>query len=217
MVSIHLVSELKGISNTCGFCSWYCMRSSPNTRVHASMIATSVGDPAITPSRFGLEELLRIPHWARLRTDAFSTGAAHSAPVHRHEVNPSAYVTISVAVIHPEVNVPVLSEHNTLTQPRVSIASILRTSTFRLTIRVEAIIKLIVTVGSSPSGTCAKNAVAAFSRIKSIGRLTGDIKLATKDNRPTAIATYAMTCTKCSICISRVDRVRAHCVIVSLI
>mmetsp|Transcript_5999 Transcript_5999/g.14311 ORF Transcript_5999/g.14311 Transcript_5999/m.14311 type:complete len:420 (-) Transcript_5999:1042-2301(-) len=217
-VNIHLLSELKGISNTRGFCSWYSWRSSPMTRQQASRMATSVGLPVSWPSGFTLQVLFSNPHWARCKTVALATGVCHSSAVQRHMwISLSHKVTMSVAVMHPAVRVPVLSEHRTFTQPKVSMASILRTRTFCFTIRREAIIRLIVTVGSRPSGTWAKKAVAALPKILSIPRCTGDITLATRDKRPTANATKAMMCTKCSICTSKDDRVRVAVVILAAI
>jgi len=116
--------------------------------------------------------------------------------------------TKSVALILPEVKVPVLSLQSTLTQPRVSTASILRTSTRRRAICLEAIMRQTVTVGRRPSGTCAKKAVAAFSRISAAPRFRGEATLAAREKRPTATATRAMMCTKCSIWISSEERVR---------
>mmetsp|Transcript_21897 Transcript_21897/g.49961 ORF Transcript_21897/g.49961 Transcript_21897/m.49961 type:complete len:239 (+) Transcript_21897:1844-2560(+) len=121
-----------------------------------------------------------------------------------------------VAVIFPEVSVPVLSLQSTPTQPRVSTASIFRTSTFRLAIFLDAIIKHTVTVGKRPSGTCAKKAVAAFSNISAKSRLRGEAIFASKDSAPTATATYAIMCTKCSIWISNDDLVRDELILAAI-
>mmetsp|Transcript_102657 Transcript_102657/g.244704 ORF Transcript_102657/g.244704 Transcript_102657/m.244704 type:complete len:202 (-) Transcript_102657:689-1294(-) len=80
--------------------------------------------------------------------------------------------------------------------------------TLRLAIWSEAIISEMVTVGSSPSGTCAKSAAALFCRISAGPRFTGDSRFASKLSRPTQIATTAMMWTKCSIWISNVDFTR---------
>mmetsp|Transcript_66858 Transcript_66858/g.186683 ORF Transcript_66858/g.186683 Transcript_66858/m.186683 type:complete len:280 (+) Transcript_66858:1910-2749(+) len=116
---------------------------------------------------------------------------------------------MSCVAISPVVRVPVLSEHNTDTQPIVSTASIFRTTTARLYIASEAIINEMVTVGSNPSGTCANSAAQLFCKMSDGERFTGESKLAIRLNTPTTTATMAMMCTKCSICISNVDFVRA--------
>mmetsp|Transcript_118031 Transcript_118031/g.376333 ORF Transcript_118031/g.376333 Transcript_118031/m.376333 type:complete len:481 (+) Transcript_118031:1645-3087(+) len=212
MVSIHFALLLKGISNTWG--KAVLMASAPllpKTVRQPAKIATSVGEPWKLPgdAGSGFAAVLRTPHLARARMStslpqekASATGAV------RTPLLSSTGTAKSVAVILPEVRVPVLSLHRMPTQPRVSTASILRTKTLRFAIFLEAIIRQTVTVGSSPSGTCAKKAVAAFVRTSERFLLCGDKMLATKDKQPTATATYAMMWTKCSIWISKEDRVR---------
>jgi len=61
--------------------------------------------------------------------------------------------TTSVAVISPDVRVPVLSLQIMLTHPKVSIASSFLINTFLFSICCDAIRREIVTVGRRPSGT----------------------------------------------------------------
>mmetsp|Transcript_86406 Transcript_86406/g.241728 ORF Transcript_86406/g.241728 Transcript_86406/m.241728 type:complete len:214 (+) Transcript_86406:1822-2463(+) len=112
--------------------------------------------------------------------------------------------TKSVAVMQPEVSVPVLSLHSTLMHPRVSMESILRTSTCWFDMFEAEIIRLIVTVANNPSGTCAKIASAVFLKLVAAFAL-GWIEFAAKFKIPTTRATIAITCTKCSIWISSED------------
>mmetsp|Transcript_3213 Transcript_3213/g.7558 ORF Transcript_3213/g.7558 Transcript_3213/m.7558 type:complete len:324 (-) Transcript_3213:692-1663(-) len=117
----------------------------------------------------------------------------------------------SVTVILPDVNVPVLSLHSTLTQPSVSMASIFLTRTFRFAICRDEIIKEKVTVGMSPSGTNVKKAVDELSKTFSILSFCGDNKFATNERRPVQVAVMAIRCTKCSICTSKDDLGLACC------
>mmetsp|Transcript_3064 Transcript_3064/g.5910 ORF Transcript_3064/g.5910 Transcript_3064/m.5910 type:complete len:295 (+) Transcript_3064:1795-2679(+) len=216
-VSIHLFSELKGISNTFS-CSGFSLvafaaAAPPLTSEDARRMATSVGDPIHRSTPLSIlrsAALFRIPHNAMLASSCFfaktsvSLSRLFTSRLLTTDTEPSG-TTRSCTVISPVVSVPVLSEQNTDTQPSVSMASILRTITFRAAIWSEAIMSEIVTVGSKPSGTWAKSAAAAFCRTSAAVRFTGDTTLATRLRRPTQIATMAMMWTKCSIWISSVD------------
>jgi len=90
----------------------------------------------------------------------------------------------------PLVSVPVLSEQTTETQPSVSTASSLRTSTLRSDIFCEAIISEMVTVGISPSGTCAKSAPTDVEMISP--RSWPETDVAMSEATPTMMATTAM-------------------------
>mmetsp|Transcript_74341 Transcript_74341/g.191796 ORF Transcript_74341/g.191796 Transcript_74341/m.191796 type:complete len:259 (+) Transcript_74341:917-1693(+) len=182
--------------------------------MQARKMATSVGEPVILSlpsSVFSSAPLLRMPHTAM--SASCEVMSAGNSPLARSRTAtsmpscgpPAAGTARSCTSISPFVSVPVLSEQKTETQPRVSTASILRTSTLRFAICSEAIMREIVTVGSKPSGTCAKSAAALFCRMSGGERFTGDMRLATRLNRPTTMATTAMMCTKCSIWISSVD------------
>mmetsp|Transcript_99923 Transcript_99923/g.322094 ORF Transcript_99923/g.322094 Transcript_99923/m.322094 type:complete len:275 (+) Transcript_99923:427-1251(+) len=218
-VSIHLFSELKGISNNVWF-SGFCLNSlaelgPPWTSQEARMMATSVGEPVHfslpSSSRFNSAPLFKMP-----QTEMSSQGDLHVAgqtePLSRTTtVRPSwamvaadAFTTTkSWTVISPFVSVPVLSEQKTVTQPKVSTASILRTKTLRLTISAEANMREMVTVGSRPSGTCENKAHAVYW-IMSATSACWTI-FTQRLMKPTNTAIMAMKCTKCSIWISRVD------------
>mmetsp|Transcript_10941 Transcript_10941/g.32058 ORF Transcript_10941/g.32058 Transcript_10941/m.32058 type:complete len:342 (+) Transcript_10941:1845-2870(+) len=185
-------------------------------------MATSVGDPIqrSSPSSSSLHSapLFRNPQSATVAScSRAETGNASrpstrfttSRPLVAIPAGPSSLgTTRSWTHISPFVSVPVLSEQKTETQPRVSTASILRTSTFLLTICSEAIISEIVTVGSKPSGTCAKSAAQLFCRIWDGVLVTGENMLQKKLVMPITTATPAMMCTKCSIWISSVETTR---------
>mmetsp|Transcript_62121 Transcript_62121/g.133571 ORF Transcript_62121/g.133571 Transcript_62121/m.133571 type:complete len:275 (-) Transcript_62121:1158-1982(-) len=221
-VSIHLFSELNGISKSLLFVGlsllFFTCSAPPCTSVHALRIAISVGEPVhlCWPSSILISApLFRIPVSATRATFSFiSFGKEPVALSRRTRVRPSAAMPPGPAragtarswtSISPLVSVPVLSEQNTETHPRVSTASIFLTSTFLLAIWSEAIMREMVTVGSKPSGTCAKSAAALFCKMSAGERLTGDMRLAMRLSSPTTMATTAMMCTKCSIWISRVD------------
>mmetsp|Transcript_18774 Transcript_18774/g.50981 ORF Transcript_18774/g.50981 Transcript_18774/m.50981 type:complete len:219 (-) Transcript_18774:965-1621(-) len=182
------------------------------------MMATSVGEPvqnSLPSSSLHSAPLFSMPQratsanrsaadWGNLSKPAcrFTT----SKPSVAMPAGPAARgTTRSWTHISPFVSVPVLSEQNTETQPKVSTASIFRTSTFFLTIWSEAIMREIVTVGSRPSGTWANNAAQLFLRISAAERFTGEARLQTRLKMPITMATPAMMCTKCSIWISSVD------------
>mmetsp|Transcript_74355 Transcript_74355/g.221840 ORF Transcript_74355/g.221840 Transcript_74355/m.221840 type:complete len:436 (+) Transcript_74355:1453-2760(+) len=227
-VSIHLFSELKGISKALKFSgrafALFTSPGPPETSLQARRMATSVGDPVTVGPSPGAElsalnsaPLFRKPQ--RARVAAFSLLIAGKRPVSASrrtcsrpptKAGPGPWhgMTRSCTVISPVVSVPVLSEQKTETQPKVSTASIFRTMTFLAAIWSEAIIREMVTVGSKPSGTCANSAAALFCRMAAGGRLTGDSMFAARLSRPTPMATTAMMCTKCSIWISRVDFTR---------
>mmetsp|Transcript_59674 Transcript_59674/g.171136 ORF Transcript_59674/g.171136 Transcript_59674/m.171136 type:complete len:288 (+) Transcript_59674:1791-2654(+) len=205
IVSIHLFSELKGISKTLSFSSFdLVLRTAPGppcTCTHARRIATSVGDPVNASAPFSILKfaaLFRMPHNATSPSIFSSFIVKTLAPGSRlYTLRPSAGppgkgTAKSCTVISPLVRVPVLSEQNTETHPRVSTASILRTRTYFLAICSDAIIKEIVTVGNKPSGTCANNAAALFCKTSAAERLMGDMRFATKLKAPTMMATTAM-------------------------
>mmetsp|Transcript_60054 Transcript_60054/g.157955 ORF Transcript_60054/g.157955 Transcript_60054/m.157955 type:complete len:245 (+) Transcript_60054:452-1186(+) len=158
--------------------------------------------------------LLRMPQKAMVSSlDCISLGnwpvAKSRRPTSRPScVPPGSGTARSCTSISPLVSVPVLSEQKTETHPRVSTASILRTSTLRFAICSDAIMREMVTVGSRPSGTCANSAAALFCRMSAGERFTREQRLAARDSPPTTMATTAMMCTKCSIWISRVDFTR---------
>mmetsp|Transcript_27263 Transcript_27263/g.81197 ORF Transcript_27263/g.81197 Transcript_27263/m.81197 type:complete len:656 (+) Transcript_27263:717-2684(+) len=215
-VSIHLLALLKGISKTC---AWDARTTPASLSVRTPWqpwtIATSVGEPMSSPvARSTRAVVFSTPMLARRRSGSEASSlrrpraGTSRSPALPAEQSGSCATAKSVSVIFPEVRVPVLSLQRMLTHPRVSTASILRTRTWRLAIFWEAIIRHTVTVGSSPSGTCAKKAVAAFSRTSARLRFRGDAMFATSERHPTATATKAMMCTKCSIWISREERVR---------
>mmetsp|Transcript_26145 Transcript_26145/g.82972 ORF Transcript_26145/g.82972 Transcript_26145/m.82972 type:complete len:351 (+) Transcript_26145:1697-2749(+) len=224
MVSIHLFSELKGISKIFSLAGLLldALTSAlpPCTSVQARMMATSVGEPvhlSSPPSTLQSAPLFRMPHRAMAdRLSAASVGNLSPAP-RTTTFRPSVAMPAGPGArgmqrswthISPFVSVPVLSEQKTETQPSVSTASIFLTSTFLLTISRDAIMREIVTVGSRPSGTWAKSAAQLFCRISPGVRGTGETRLQTRLRRPMKIATPAMMCTKCSIWISRVDFTR---------
>mmetsp|Transcript_108133 Transcript_108133/g.247984 ORF Transcript_108133/g.247984 Transcript_108133/m.247984 type:complete len:203 (-) Transcript_108133:966-1574(-) len=194
----------------------------PSTSMEARKMATSVGDPIsfhVSVHSFAAMEDLECNRC--MPACALLVDPSTLAPLFRRpQVSSSEEVggasdwscmrssmvylvpsgrTTSVAVISPEVRVPVLSLQMILTQPKVSIASNLRINTFLFSICCEAMRREMVTVGSNPSGTWANNAEAAFSKICCGCRGIGEDKFAHKDNNPTATATPAMVCTKCSI------------------
>mmetsp|Transcript_1736 Transcript_1736/g.3845 ORF Transcript_1736/g.3845 Transcript_1736/m.3845 type:complete len:270 (+) Transcript_1736:1676-2485(+) len=180
------------------------------------MMATSVGEPWYPPGddRSGLALVLRMPHLARFRSSRVSEFTQRPTLEVRKttlavfaSTASSTGTTKSVAVIWPEVRVPVLSLHKMPTQPNVSTASIFLTSTLRWAICLDAIMRQTVTVGSKPSGTWAKKAVAAFSSTSAKLLLCGEMMLAIRDKHPTAAATQAIRWTKCSIWTSKEDRV----------
>mmetsp|Transcript_88431 Transcript_88431/g.255040 ORF Transcript_88431/g.255040 Transcript_88431/m.255040 type:complete len:241 (-) Transcript_88431:1061-1783(-) len=226
IVSIHLFSELNGISKILAF-SGLALRARaasgpPWTSEDARKMATSVGEPVKPPgaSASGRAAVFKAPQRTRASTCWRSPvlyphqlGFKHKSPSSPPPADgaPSdggaggTGGTKSVAVILPEVSVPVLSLQRTPTQPRVSTASTLRTRTLRRAMCCEAIMRHTVTVGSKPSGTCAKKAVAAFSKTSAKLRFWGERTLATSDSKPTPTATKAIKWTKCSIWISSVD------------
>mmetsp|Transcript_97112 Transcript_97112/g.153749 ORF Transcript_97112/g.153749 Transcript_97112/m.153749 type:complete len:242 (+) Transcript_97112:650-1375(+) len=186
-VSIHLFSELKGIVNifSCFSLASCNAIGPPATSTQARMIAASVGDP-LTFNALLFESLdftslpvaspcISAPLFSIPSNDSSFTrsppffGKSKSGP--RTKVsNPSSAIlptsvlgtTRSCTDISPVVKVPVLSEQNTETQPKVSTASMFRTITLRLDIWSDAIMSDIVTVGNKPSGTCANKAAALF-------------------------------------------------------
>mmetsp|Transcript_19924 Transcript_19924/g.59628 ORF Transcript_19924/g.59628 Transcript_19924/m.59628 type:complete len:252 (-) Transcript_19924:786-1541(-) len=178
-------------------------------------MAPSGGEPLYTSTPFSI--LLSAPLFRRPQNAMLSSASAlrntwvpgSRLKTCRPSAGPPGRGTArSCTVISPLVRVPVLSEQNTDTHPKVSTASILRTSTFLRAICSDAIIKEIVTVGSRPSGTCAKSAAALFSRTSAAVRCTGESKFDTKLRAPTIIATTAMMWMKCSIWTSSVDLTR---------
>mmetsp|Transcript_101952 Transcript_101952/g.259181 ORF Transcript_101952/g.259181 Transcript_101952/m.259181 type:complete len:244 (-) Transcript_101952:605-1336(-) len=219
-VSIHLFSELKGISKIFWFSGLsfrvFAASGPPWTSLLARRMATSVGEPAqkLFPSWSFLSSapLLRMP-----QTEMQSqTGAAvlgntldpfsrttSSRPSLPMAVPLLLTTTKSCTVISPFVRVPVLSEQKTETQPKVSTASILRTKTFRLTISAEANMREMVTVGKRPSGTWENKAHAVYWIISERGAFC--TIFTPMLSRPTKIAIIAMKWTKCSIWISSVD------------
>mmetsp|Transcript_89231 Transcript_89231/g.199551 ORF Transcript_89231/g.199551 Transcript_89231/m.199551 type:complete len:455 (+) Transcript_89231:1203-2567(+) len=222
-VSIHLFSELKGISKI--FSLLACARVAfiawgpPCTSVHARMMATSVGEPVQISSPFSSRlhsaPLFSMPQSAISANLSEADWGNVSKPASRFTTSkPSVAMPAGPTArgmhkswthISPLVSVPVLSEQKTETQPKVSTASIFLTNTFRLTIWSEAIMSEMVTVGNKPSGTWAKSAAQLFRRISGGERFTGEKRLHNKLRRPMTMATPAMMCTKCSIWISSVD------------
>mmetsp|Transcript_88441 Transcript_88441/g.255083 ORF Transcript_88441/g.255083 Transcript_88441/m.255083 type:complete len:358 (+) Transcript_88441:308-1381(+) len=195
-VSIHLLVLLKGTSNTNGAVVWAWLMCVSNNCWQATTMATSVGEPERCPSMVSLAELFSKPPSAKRVTWAVTAPFSNG-----WTLTPSPLgTTRSVTVMWPEVKVPVLSLHRTPTQPSVSTASILRTSTWRRAISLEAIMRQNVTVGIKPSGTCVKNAVAALAKM-SPKVLSGpeSSKPTRRERRPTMVATMAIKCTKCSI------------------
>mmetsp|Transcript_7838 Transcript_7838/g.16911 ORF Transcript_7838/g.16911 Transcript_7838/m.16911 type:complete len:524 (-) Transcript_7838:1248-2819(-) len=196
-VSIHLLALLKGISKTC---AWDARTTPASLSVRTPWqpwtIATSVGEPMSSPvARSTRAVVFSTPMLARRRSGSEASSlrrpraGTSRSPALPAEQSGSCATAKSVSVIFPEVRVPVLSLQRMLTHPRVSTASILRTRTWRLAIFCEAIMRHTVTVGSSPSGTCAKKAVAAFSRTSARLRFRGDAMFATSERHPTPTAT----------------------------
>mmetsp|Transcript_38530 Transcript_38530/g.111300 ORF Transcript_38530/g.111300 Transcript_38530/m.111300 type:complete len:434 (-) Transcript_38530:307-1608(-) len=224
-VSIHLFSELKGISKIFSLAGLLFVARTdfwpPCTSVQARMMATSVGEPvhlSSPSSTLQSAPLFKMPQRAMPERRSAAEGGKRSLPSSRTTTSsPSVAMPAGPCArgtqrswthISPLVRVPVLSEQKTETQPRVSTASIFLTSTFLFTIWSEAIMSEIVTVGSSPSGTCAKSAAALFCRIAAGGLRTGERMLAARLSRPTPMATIAMMWTKCSIWTSSVETTR---------
>mmetsp|Transcript_63311 Transcript_63311/g.160283 ORF Transcript_63311/g.160283 Transcript_63311/m.160283 type:complete len:550 (+) Transcript_63311:844-2493(+) len=225
-VNIHLAELLNGISKTCGSPQRVAsVRSLPRTCRHPAKIATSVGEPTAPPGAAlsGLAPVFRTPQRAKARIaswpktswlQSLATGVSRrlssddAASIPSGPLPTGQGTAKSVAVIFPEVNVPVLSLQSTPIQPSVSTASIFRTRTWRCAICREAIMRQTVTVGKRPSGTWAKKAVAAFSRTSAMPRFLGEAMFATSESRPMPTATKAIKWTKCSIWISRDDLVR---------
>mmetsp|Transcript_38532 Transcript_38532/g.111311 ORF Transcript_38532/g.111311 Transcript_38532/m.111311 type:complete len:312 (+) Transcript_38532:440-1375(+) len=225
IVSIHLFSELKGISKIFSLAGELLVVLTafepPCTSVQARMMATSVGEPVHLSSPSSVLQsapLFKRPHNAMVFKVSAADCGNLSRPSSRFTTsNPSVAMPAGPAArgthrswthISPLVRVPVLSEQKTETQPRVSTASIFLTNTFLLTIWSEAIMSEIVTVGSKPSGTCANNAAQLFRRISAGLRCTEELRLQMRLKIPTTIATPAMMCTKCSIWTSSVDFTR---------
>ena len=76
-------------------------------------------------------------------------------------------MTISRTVISLRVNVPVLSEQITVTDPSVSTLGSLRTSAFRLTMRCRPNASVNVTTAGRPSGTAATARLTEINSISS--------------------------------------------------
>mmetsp|Transcript_19926 Transcript_19926/g.59637 ORF Transcript_19926/g.59637 Transcript_19926/m.59637 type:complete len:220 (-) Transcript_19926:551-1210(-) len=165
-VSIHLFSELKGISKTlslsgCAFRD-FMAPVPPQTSMLARKMATSVGEPLRTSTPSCIlksEPLFSKPQVAMSMSTSASFLGKTWVPGSRLKTcmpaagPPGSGTARSWTVISPFVRVPVLSEQKTDTHPNVSTASILRTSTLRFTISADAHIIEIVTVGNKPSGT----------------------------------------------------------------
>mmetsp|Transcript_40785 Transcript_40785/g.105517 ORF Transcript_40785/g.105517 Transcript_40785/m.105517 type:complete len:531 (-) Transcript_40785:349-1941(-) len=190
-VSIHFATLLKGISKTCGCAPRAALAlASPSTFSQPETMATSVGDPMSCPSASTLAVLFSSPRLARWARPSEGDVRLEAGTSTRLPASPACGdAAKSVSVILPDVSVPVLSLQRMPTQPRVSTASIFRTSTCRRAIFCDAIMRHTVTVGNRPSGTCAKNAVAAFSRTSATLRLRGEAMLARSERQPTATAT----------------------------
>mmetsp|Transcript_118069 Transcript_118069/g.231814 ORF Transcript_118069/g.231814 Transcript_118069/m.231814 type:complete len:222 (-) Transcript_118069:28-693(-) len=219
MVSIHLFSELKGISKILAFSGLafkaFTACAPPCTSLEALKMATSVGEPVHNsePSSSCLSSapLFKMPHVAIVSQAAARSLGKSAEPFSRGITLKFSFAIIaglpqttkSCTVISPFVSVPVLSEQKTETQPSVSTASIFRTSTLRLTISAEANISEIVTVGSRPSGTCENSAQAVYWMVSAMGARW--ITFTQRLTKPTKMAMTAMKCTKCSIWISNVD------------
>mmetsp|Transcript_117473 Transcript_117473/g.365878 ORF Transcript_117473/g.365878 Transcript_117473/m.365878 type:complete len:207 (-) Transcript_117473:501-1121(-) len=192
--------------------------SRPHIVTPAFMSAISVGEPMYLSLAWITVALLRTPcliifdgRW--LLSSLLHTEKSVSVTAWPLRSN----VTISRSVISPEVRVPVLSEQTTETQPRVSTASSLRMSTLCEDIFSDAIMSEMVTVGMRPSGTWAKRAPAALAMMYPMPCCVGENMFATREARPTTTATTAMRCTKCSICISRVDLERAALMLLAIL
>mmetsp|Transcript_74494 Transcript_74494/g.230211 ORF Transcript_74494/g.230211 Transcript_74494/m.230211 type:complete len:356 (-) Transcript_74494:899-1966(-) len=225
MVSIHLFSELNGISKIFWLASLFFVALAasgpPCTSEQARMIATSVGDPvhlSSPSSTLHSAALFRMPQREMLdNVSALDFGNASKPGSRTITSRPSVAMPAGPAArgtqrswthISPLVSVPVLSEQKTETQPKVSTASIFLTRTFLLTISADAIMSEMVTVGSNPSGTWAKSAAQLLRKIFAGPGFAGENKLQSKLSRPITMATMAMMCTKCSIWISSVDFTR---------
>mmetsp|Transcript_111160 Transcript_111160/g.278318 ORF Transcript_111160/g.278318 Transcript_111160/m.278318 type:complete len:268 (+) Transcript_111160:1540-2343(+) len=214
IVSIHLFSELKGISKSLlfsGFCfSCFAPSGPPCTSLEARRMATSVGEPVhmsspVAVSFFSSAPLFRMPHTEMASHESAQLLGNNAVPFSRTTTcMPSfeimvgdLHTTRSCTVISPLVSVPVLSEQKTDTQPSVSTASILRTRTWRFTISEDANMSEIVTVGSRPSGTWEKRAQAVYWIMSA--RAAFCTILTQRLTKPTMTAMNAMKCTKCSI------------------
>mmetsp|Transcript_1513 Transcript_1513/g.4161 ORF Transcript_1513/g.4161 Transcript_1513/m.4161 type:complete len:209 (+) Transcript_1513:1928-2554(+) len=192
--------------------------SVPQVVTPAFIRAISVGEPMYLPGPWITVALLRTPCLIIFDGRPLLSSRLHVEKSVSTTVFPlRSSVTISRRVISPEVRVPVLSEQTTETQPNVSTASSLRMSTLWSDIFSDAIMREMVTVGMRPSGTWAKSAPAAFAIMYPMSsRCAGEQKLATSERVPTATATMAMRCTKCSICISNVDLERAALMLLAI-
>mmetsp|Transcript_37834 Transcript_37834/g.105247 ORF Transcript_37834/g.105247 Transcript_37834/m.105247 type:complete len:515 (-) Transcript_37834:749-2293(-) len=216
-VSIHLFSELNGISNNTVL-SDLSLASSfepPTQSMLAFRIAASVGEPTTSPApALSSAVLLRTPTTPSRRScsscedlsEPFCTQTASIVP-------PGRGTARSCTAMTPVVIVPVLSEHSTETHPSVSMASSLLTSTCRFRISAEATISENVTVGSRPSGTCVNRAVAQFSRISMKVRCRGESRFAPSTNPATHSANLAATCARCFTWHSNVEGFLGPCML----
>mmetsp|Transcript_8374 Transcript_8374/g.21360 ORF Transcript_8374/g.21360 Transcript_8374/m.21360 type:complete len:235 (+) Transcript_8374:1540-2244(+) len=169
-MNMYLLAESNGISKSVTLSMTSLTRFTPHAATPAFIRATSVGEPMnFSPVPITVALLRTEPRSILDGNVVLSAGSVLLKSVTVAIAVADEKCTMSRRFMSPLVRVPVLSEHTTETQPSVSTASNLRTSTFRADIFWDAIIREIVTVGMRPSGTWANKAPAALARMYPIG------------------------------------------------